>query len=84
MAAMSLLILLLELLSLGFMATLIQVFHRAERNQRQFIRSFLADGASFPARSRIGQSVLLWMYILLTLIITAVSLGLFLFQPHLL
>lgn len=84
MATMSVMILLLALLSVGFMVLLIQVFHRADRNQRQFIRSFLPEDASFSSHPRIGQSVLLWVYILLTLVMTGVSLALFLFQPHLL
>ncbi|MBI3332354.1 hypothetical protein HYZ99_05375 [Candidatus Peregrinibacteria bacterium] len=84
MAAAMAMVLALEFLSVGFMFLLVLIFRRSMYREQSFLRSFTAHIPPHLLQERITQSLLLWIYIILTLTITFVTCGLFTFQPHVL
>lgn len=82
MATATAVVLILESASLLFMFVLIQFYRRTLKSHREFLESFVAEGVMHPMHIRFGKSIMLWVYILFTFGITLVTLGIFLFQPH--
>lgn len=94
MSTMTVVILLIEAMSLAMMLAVIVAFRRVRASQRNLLltlQSHLRNPAldALLQRVTVGRFLrtrwgFLWLYILATLATTLVTLWLFLFQPHLL
>ncbi len=81
MLSVFVIVIVMEILSLGYLGITIVEFMMLRRRHASFFQSIGSDGNG--AHVERAPTVILWIYIAVSLIVTIVTIVLFLFQPHL-
>ena len=86
MTTMTIFVLVIEGLSLIALWAIVAAFHRLRLQRANLLNELDRKTQAIPGLHPASSpwSLLLWLYILSTMLITIVSLGLYVFQPHLL